>query len=303
MLLIGSRALSLLDHTLLHRPPKDYDFIATIEEYESFAKKWLEKRPDSSAYPLSANKMVIKSTMVSPIEFEIAWPGSTAESLLKIVNRVCAPDEEEVLGETVILPTLNILYELKYSHRFLKNSPHFLKTMEDLRVLKNAGAFIEHEDWVKAREKETYNYSHPKLNVKKDDFFKGDGIQYVYDHDTIHVAIKRLDKPAYQYFKPEDRDVLCDKNMFFAVDEHTRLCSVVEEATVLALERSQIPYKGKVDPLWSFKTGLMKICTSITSGWFRSFCYDHYNEALAMYDPSYVEKFWEAVEKGIVKKL
>ena len=113
----------------------------------------------------------------------------------------------------------------------------------------------------------------------------------------------RFDKPAYEYFKPEGSQVLCDKKMFFDSPEEIKLASVIEEATVLALERSQIPYKGLVEPLWSFKMALFKVCTSITSGYWREYAYSVYDQVLALYDEKYVEKFWKAVDDGIVKKL
>ncbi len=137
----------------------------------------------------------------------------------------------------------------------------------------------------------------------KDDFFKGDGVTYVYDHDTIHESVKNLDKPAYTYFKPENSPVMCDKNMFFACDEQTRLYSVLEEATVLALERSQIPYPEMWSSRKSFEFALGKVCTSITSGWWRSWAWEHYNEVLAIFKDDYLERFKQGVESGLVKKL
>lgn len=307
MLLIGSQALRY--YLPSFREPGDWDFIGTIDEVEAFIKARKDKV--LSAYPSNeGKKMIVKLKNELPIEFEIAWEGSTAETLMELVLQQ---------GTTVVLgcqfkaadniwayiPPLNVLYQLKMSHRFLKNSRHFLKTMQDIHLMRSLGAEIQHPDWLKAREKETYNYSHPKLNVDKDAFFKKDDGQvvYIYDHDSIHRAIARFDKPAYEYFKPEGSQVLCDKTMFFAARDEIKLASVVEEATVLALERSQIPYKGKVDPKWSFEFALMKISTSITSGWFRTFCWENHSLALEKYDPEYVEKFWDAVEKGIVIKL
>ncbi len=312
MLLIGSQALKY--YTKLDREPQDWDFIGTIEEVEDFIKARKDKV--LTAYPSNeGKKMIVKLKDELPIEFEIAWPESTAEKLNQIIDTVelivsankmghCR-EMLMVLGEWVELPSLNILYELKMSHRFLKNSPHFLKTMRDIQLMRSLGAQIEHPEWLKEREKETYNYSHPKLSVSKDEFFKKDDGQvvYIYDHDTIHIAMARFDKPAYEYFKPEGSQVLCDKKMFFDSPEEIKLASVVEEATVLALERSQIPYKGLVDPKWSYVYALQKISTSITSGWFREFCWSNYDKALALYDEKYVEKFWKAVDDGIVKKL
>lgn len=307
MLLIGSQALKY--YTKLDREPRDWDFIGTIDEIESF----IQERKDEveSAYPSNeGKKMIVKLKNELPIEFEIAWEGSTAEKVLQFTKLNLADHnmKEKVvpaLDKLAILPSLNILYELKLSHRYLKNSPHFLKTMRDIQLMRSLGAQIEHPEWLKEREKETYNYSHPKLSVSKDEFFKKDDGQvvYIYDHDTIHIAMARFDKPAYEYFKPEGSQVLCDKKMFFDSPEEIKLASVVEEATVLALERSQIPYKGLVDPKWSYVYALQKISTSITSGWFREFCWSNYDKALALYDEKYVEKFWKAVDDGIVKKL
>jgi len=301
MLLIGSQALKY--YTKLDREPRDWDFIGTIDEIESF----IQARKDKveSAYPSNeGKKMIVKLKDELPIEFEIAWEGSTAEEALKFV-------EDEVFDRQMTkfgiceFPSLNLLYELKMSHRFLKNSPHFLKTMRDIQLMRSLGAQIEHPEWLKEREKETYNYSHPKLSVSKDEFFKKDDGQvvYIYDHDSIHIAMARFDKPAYEYFKPEGSQVLCDKKMFFDSPEEIKLASVIEEATVLALERSQIPYKGLVEPLWSFKMALFKVCTSITSGYWREYAYSVYDQVLALYDEKYVEKFWKAVDDGIVKKL
>lgn len=301
MLLIGSQALKY--YTKLDREPRDWDFIGTIDEIESFIQA--RKSEVESAYPSNeGKKMIVKLKNELPIEFEIAWEGSTAEKLLtQYINQ--AVSMKIVLDIEVDIARLDTLYELKMSHRFLKNSPHFLKTMRDIQLMRSLGAQIEHPEWLKEREKETYNYSHPKLSVSKDEFFKKDDGQvvYIYDHDSIHIAMARFDKPAYEYFKPEGSQVLCDKKMFFDSPEEIKLASVIEEATVLALERSQIPYKGLVEPLWSFKMALFKVCTSITSGYWREYAYSVYDQVLALYDEKYVEKFWKAVDDGIVKKL
>lgn len=300
MLLIGSAALAFVAE--LDREPKDADLIATIDEYEDFIAK--HKQNLVSTYPVNkGKKLIIFLKDTKPIEMEIAWPDSTAETLLNALSMEDLPTTS-FLGQEVSVAPLHILYQLKMSHRFLKNSPHFLKTMKDIKFMRSLGAQIIMPDWLKAREVETYDYKHPKLNVSKDDFFKKDeGVTYVYDHDSIHEAVKRYDRPAYTYFKPENSQVLCDRAMFEASSREVQLASVVEEATVLALERSQIPFKNQVTPKWSFDMALMKVCTSITSGWWRSFAWEHYDEVQALYDENYVAKFWEAVKKGVVVKL
>lgn len=149
--------------------------------------------------------------------------------------------------------------------------------------------------------KETYSYQHPKLNRKKSEFFNPDaGVQYIYDHDSIHEAMKHGDKPAYSYFKPDEAEVLTSRKMFEALPYEVRLNAVLEESYVLALERSQIPHP-KSDPEWSFLTALEKVCTSITSGWFREFAWENYHQAVNRYDPNYVEWFRYGLARGVVK--
>jgi hypothetical protein len=50
----------------------------------------------------------------------------------------------------------------------------------------------------------------------------------------------------------------------------------------------------------SFLKALEKVCTSITSGWWREFAWENYEAALAMHDRNYVDRFWKAVEAGTV---
>lgn len=202
---------------------------------------------------------------------------------------------------------LNTLYMLKMSHRYLKNSPHFRKTMTDIRKMRDMGAFIpaELEELYKARMKATYNYAHPKLNQGKMDFFSDDGLEYVYDHDSLHEAVKHLDLPAYTYYMEEGAEVNCSKEKFFAADKMVRLYGVLEEALVLALERSVIPHDTPADK--AFSIALMKVCTSITSGWFREYAWENFDQVvhLARTDfysnYNYVKKFQEGVENGTVK--
>jgi hypothetical protein len=311
MLIIGSRALNFWDKNLLNRNPLDHDYVCTIEEYDKFVKS-IPKSELKAAYPIQDAKKMIVKTLKNKIldiyEFEIAWPDSTAESLLKLnrgVKVILPPFDEAFMAD------IPLLFALKASHRYLKDSPHFLKTRRDYFTLMNyLGYGVEGLDpellaWYKVREKETYTYSHPKLNQDKADFFrKEDAGIYVYDHDTIHKSVARdPEVPAYTKYMKDGAQVACDKSKFFALPEQVRLDGVLEEALVLALERSQIPFKGKVDPKRSFDMALFKVCTSITSGWFREFAYNNFDRVQKAYDPGYVDKFWKDVESGLVRKL
>lgn len=293
MLLIGSRALQYYDFT---KDPKDTDLIGSYHEIHSYFKSFKNIR---AQYPLNADKVFMQTSDGHIFEAEIAWSDSTAKQLIELVKA----EKGLITKEGFLIPSLDLLYALKLSHRYLKNSPHFLKTMQDIRMLRNAGASIRHEhmEWFKAREKATYTYAHPKLNQAKDTFFNpNEGVTYVYDHDSIHQAVKTFEKPAYSYFKPDESEVLTSRKMFFECPEKIQLAAVLEESYVLALERSQIPYP-QTDRKKSFDIALEKVCTSITSGWFREYSWESYEKVQDLYDPNYVEVFKEGVDKGIVK--
>ena len=92
----------------------------------------------------------------------------------------------------------------------------------------------------------------------------------------------------------------CDKNKFFSIDEKYRLAGAVEEAAVLAIERSLVPHAGTWTPEYAWKFALSKVCSSITSNWFREYSYNNIFKILKMYPKNYWEKFQNDVSIGLV---
>lgn len=300
MLIIGSSALS--KYCNLDRNPKDLDVI--VKSYNDIENILLaiNSKFIFRFKKLSENKFVVFCFNGPIIEIEIA----TSQSSIEILNKYKSDNNlVNVFDLYFSVASLNDLYLLKMSHRFLKNSPHFLKTRNDILLMRSLGAHIESETLLKLREKETYYYKHPNLSVKKNEFFGAEfGITYQYDHDSIHESVAHLEKPAYRFYMKDGEEVACDKNKFFSLPIEIQLYGVVEEAQVLALERSQIPYKGKIEPTKSFQIALQKVCTSITSGWFREFAWENYDKVIELSKKdNYTEKFWKDVELGKVKIL
>jgi hypothetical protein len=299
MIVTGSVALAY--YQKLDREPVDLDLVGTYDD----AVKYANKVGARSFYPInSGNTFVIKTKDNKIIEIDIAWEGSRADKFAKFLSEEdgsCWYDWEK----DWIVPEYNILYALKMSHRYLKNSPHFLKTMQDIKSMRKQGCSIPSWawDWYLEREKDTYNYGLPKLNVSKEEFFDSSmtGVLQVFEHDDIHVAVALGDKPAYSYFKPDENEVMCDKDLFYSQPREIQLRSFVEEAMVLAIERSLVPFPGIKTPLEAFEMGMMKICTSIASGWWREAAWESYDEAVTLYDPTYVDKFQQGVYNGIVR--
>lgn len=296
MILIGSRALAF--HMDIERHFNDTDIVGTYEEIQEYVKACKAK----VFYPIKeGRKMFIKNTSGRIIEADIAWPDSVEEKLMNFIladKGSCYKRSFEM-----VVPSLNLLYMLKLSHRYLKDSVHFDKTRKDILLMRKHGAVLQesHLEFYSQRMKDTYVYGLPKLNVSKGAFFDevSTGVVYTYDHDSLHIAMKHLDKPAYKYYS--GGEVWSSKEKFFAQTQEVRLLGVYEEATVLALERSLIPFPGGKTPKEAFDMALMKLCTSISSGFFRQFAWEHYDAVQALYSDTYVDKFNAGVADGTVK--
>lgn len=292
--IVGSYAL--MRHVVVDRTPQDLDLIGSYDNLAEYYKNNMCK----SIYPINKGKKLFGKNSHTIFEGEIAWEGSLSEELFQLIEN----DPDTVNLKNHLYPGLDLLYMLKMSHRYLKDSPFFLKTMRDIQAMRIAGAKIkpEHMAFFKKREKSTYDYGLPKLNQNKSSFFSGDGVNYIYDHDSIHRAIAIMEKPAYLYYQPEQNQVMTSKALFFKCSEHVQLNGVYEEAQVLNLERWLIPNNFTVDSKKGFEIALMKVCTSITSGWFREFAWENYDKVHGMYSslegPSIVDKFNKALAEG-----
>ncbi len=295
MLLIGSKALDYfnISYPLRQGKIQDTDYLTTEVGFQEYLAanegKIVHVESKDSRNLLYKTVFQIGSY---PIEFKID------EELYNLVieNGLYEVGEDSA----AVLPS--VVLALKLSHRYLKNSPHFLKTLKDINFLRDLNYTVPEslKSWLKEEEKRVLSYHHPNLNRNKKDFFVD---IYPYDHDSIHKCVAVFDKPAYEYYKYDDKEVLCSKDLFFSGAEEIRLAGVLEESLVLALERHQIPNNFKYNPEASFLIALEKVCTSITSGWFREFAYDNYFKVVEFYHQhreNYVEKFQEDFEKGLI---
>lgn len=301
MILIGSRALEkCCPGALISRNFKDTDLIGTVDEVESFFRR----HGIPMTYVSKGKALGREDHLIYDVE--VAWPGSSGRSLLEILEKNPHLVHSTYSGGFLV-PVMDVLYALKMSHRYLRNSPHFLKTMRSIRAMRAMGAKVpeELEGWMVQRERETYWYQHPSLNRSKKDFFKDEVLKYVYDHDSIHEAVAIGDVPAYQLFKKDGAEVQTDRSKFESLPVRTRLNAVLEESYVLALERSVIPHGS--DPEKAFMMALEKVCTSITSGWFREFAWENYEAVVSRFHQlevegsGYFQKFTSGLERGIIK--
>lgn len=278
---------------ILNRPVGDVDRIVTPALLEEmFRHSWY------SAYPIDDSHYVFISEHVIH-EVEIAWPGSTGEELLELVL-------EHGLAECSGDALPEVILALKLTHRF-RASPHFRKTMRDIQALRAAGVTVPDvlRSWMRRRERETLAYhKHPNLNQGRNGFFRPEEVPYTYVHDTIHRAMARPGRgPAYEDFQRDGAEVTVDKAKWAALPEARKLDSVLEESYVLALERHQIPNNFRPAAEQSFLMALEKVCTTIASGWWREWAWEHWDAAVAAFDRDYVKRFHQGVAAGVVQRV
>lgn len=133
----------------------------------------------------------------------------------------------------------------------------------------------------------------PKLKgTTKEEFFDDFVVKYI-EHDSIHQMVAHKEKPMYSYMQHDPNIVECDKELWNAFTFEEKVWCVTEECYVIALERHVIPtLKGDRVGLNSheaFKWALMRVCTTLCSGWFRQFAIDHYFDILNNYNREYIK--------------
>lgn len=300
---VGSSALYFWNCS--NRSPFDMDIICTKQEFKDLVKK-MSRVPNSKIsfefvqghgvckFNHQGERLIIEASFIDESH-------QLQESDLEIYNLYQQGEvfNDEVIGNCTIVKPWVVRMQ-KESHKYKKDSVHFLKTRQDLDMMRG-NALFDCEDEVlyhrllAQREELTYNNKLPVLKTSKDNFFT-DSVPYQYDHDSIHAAVAMLAKPAYTYYIADNEEVMCSKEKFFALPKIIQLYGVLEESYVLALERSIIPHG--TDPKKAFDIALSKVCTSITSGWFRKFAYDNYFVVQGLYNSEFVQKFTTALESG-----
>jgi hypothetical protein len=231
---------------------------------------------------------------------------SIADELREELMLCLAHDPDTVFNGYLYIPSPSVLYALKMTHRFKKNSPHFHKTRADIRFFRKNGVELPTQkiygDLFKRIEKHTLNYSKPSLDQKSKDFFRESDQKiygHDYNHDSIHEAVKLFDKPAYYNYMKDGQEVMCDKLKWDACPEHIKIAGVYEECAVLSLERSLIVNDFK-DPEKVFTTALEKVCTSITSGWFREYAWENIDVVWTLASKLGFDRMEKCFKEGLV---
>ncbi len=103
-------------------------------------------------------------------------------------------------------------------------------------------------------------------------------LSLLFEHDAIHEAVALGAEPAYRAMLVGE--VECSRAAWEQMPDAARLACFQEEAMVIAIERILAPMHclgeqrvlSRVTPERALEWAASAVCTSLSSGWFRSFC-------------------------------
>lgn len=316
MIVIGSKSLLFR----LEQTPEiqerynnsDFDVIMSFKDFSAWQKE--NKQYLKSLFPREENKykaIVEKDGVRKQYEIELGFGETSSTFLLNHIDEVTDGTITGLFGETY--HTLKPEYQLLTKRSHLIYPVHFEKNINDYHTLKSfIGDFVRNENmelYYKLRSDEAKvrfsKFKTPSLNVTNEDFFSSKlAVEHYFVHDDIHEVMKHHDKPVYEMMKRDFNLAKCEKDMFFELPYQYQVQAVQEEAYTIALERYIIPQvEGFEDYFSCYKRAVLRICTTLCSGWFRDFAIENYTKAIEWYNPNFVEIFKKAVENGEISPI
>jgi len=202
-------------------------------------------------------------------------------------NRVMCEIYGLELGFPYLIMNLNGLKVMKRSHLHRplcwdKHITHYHKYMSDVEFTKGDIITLLER---KSLTYEEYGNKHPKLSQSNDDFFD-DFVEKEFEHDYIHELYAYEDRPMFERLKQsgQEHNAWCVRDLWEALTPEQKQQCVSEETYVIATERFMIPNKWEFIPKQAYYMALRKVCTTLTSGWFRDYAIDYFPEVFNLYN-------------------
>lgn len=312
MLVIGSRALSVWASFKgkPFRTPADLDVICSREEMMAYCGNDVPEPTGPGHFRVVNHNP--KWGIVNLTEFDLTDDCPSSQAYVDYVRGL------NMQTRPIVTAPLDVLYSLKRSHRFIPWQWH--KNIGDYHLLKELmgrhdGCGTTHEnhpleDITKMRMAERAAIKAlktPSLNKSKKDFFDDHVSNHTFEHDDIHAVFAHREKPMFTYIAAEGNTVKSDKDKFLALLRLEKAQCVLEEAYAIAIERAIAPmfWEGKklADAATALEWALMRICTTLCSGWFRNHAVEDFPFIQSVADPGYAMKFLQAVQDGKVRKI
>jgi hypothetical protein len=304
MLVVGSKALNY-HFPEFQREVKDIDIIGTTDDINYLIETLNPEKV------LDNHNITTLLNIQNPNEFfntknvEIL----NSDNSIALTEYIKYENNSNLGGLRYASP--EVLLSLKKSH--IHFPIKFQKHIKDYNFLLDLLKEDKLENITKINFKETElrfgKLKTPSLKKSTSKFFdQSEGyVKYFYIHDDIHQVMAHYDRPIYEDMQTTSESAWCQKELWDNFSFEKKAKCVLEEAYVIALERKIIPMLNGVSDVVSSKKALewslMRICTTLCSGWFRQFAADNYSRICEYINHQYVQKFLEAEQIGKIKKI
>lgn len=250
-LLIGSRALAIIDPSFNCFPDADWD---VISPYEITGCEWHDPWLLNNIYLYEYTSQDIVELPCGEYAYSVNGIG------LSLIKR------------SHLHRNIGFDKHITMYHKYLKQY-EVMWTPADREFLKER---------IRATEVR-FPQQGPNLNQMKDGFFD-DAVVKKYDHDYLHELVAYNDSPMYTRMLRGDGTVFCRKEVWDTFSYEEKLQTAAEETTVIAIERFMIPKEWDFNTHIAYNRSLKKVCTTLCKGWFRDFAIDNYPALLGMFD-------------------
>jgi hypothetical protein len=214
--------------------------------------------------------------------------------------------------EPVNVLDIELLYIQKRSH--IWRPLNFTRHIMELQRIKDSGLYNGLDQYYYqllqnriSETKKEFKDRVPSLNQSNEDFFD-DAVKKYYVHDDLHKVMAFYDEPIYERLKVDKTLAKCEKELWVNLLQEDKIKCVVEECCVIAVERFLIPKlefgERYMPEKMAFNKALEKVCTTLTSGWFRDFAIDNWKDIKKFGESvSFYSKFSEALKSGELKHV
>ena len=295
MLIVGSKALKFYFPNF-KRVVKDIDIIGYSDDVNTLCDLLCPTEVKKGKNTVLLRNITNKTDIFNTDNVEVLLADNSI-SLRKYMQY----DNERLFASP------EVLFSLKKSH--IHFPIKFEKHIEDYSFLYNHFNGVDFLSDVteinfKEAEERLGKLKTPSLNKTVKEFFgQSDGyVKSYFIHDDIHRVMAHYDKPLYEMMQVDKKLAKCEKDMWNLLTFEDKCKCVLEEAYVISLERKIIPmlfgggrgYTSDESLDWA----LMRVCTTLCSGWFRKFATNNYYDIKKMSNKNYVEKFLTEYENG-----
>jgi len=301
MLIVGSKALKY-HFPNLNREVKDIDIIGTKGDIDYLIEILCPERVVSTKWLTTLFKIKKKDSFFNTDNVEILNSTGSRSLSMYLKHR----ENSEPFLHGLRWASKEVLLSLKKSHI---NFPiKFNKHIIDYNILLNELKEDKLRNITKLNFQETKErfgeLKTPSLKNKTTEFFGQSEkfVKYFYVHDDLHKVMAHYNQPIYSDMQIDESNAWCEKSIWDGFEFDKKIKCVLEEAYVIALERKIIPMLNGSSKS-AFDWALMRICTTLCSGWFREFATDNWSKIVDQYDKDYVLKFLEAEYSGLIKKI